>query len=238
MTVRECCLTKLLPHILFEKKYFSTENGAGPVNQHCASCIGTLSFAIHSYHSPGSVWNSPTVPVTLWHSYKRRVTYYTVSRCCLYTINFTVQNVKKNDDLASRKNVSKWRQEAHNSLPKFWRIPKLDVRNVQFSPVRWLPPPPCCQIPWRFPISCQISWHFWVFPVSGYPVLCPSFWVSQKISRQNLRTAILNSRVKTSQAVKLSLLNRSISDEVLPFLLVSYCNFMLTQFALNSLAYW
>jgi len=51
-------------HFIWEK-YFSTENGAGPVNRHCASCIGTLSFAIHSYHSPGSVWNSPTVLVTL-----------------------------------------------------------------------------------------------------------------------------------------------------------------------------
>jgi len=39
---------KLLPRILFEKKYIDISGlaleMASPGNQHCASCIGTLSF--------------------------------------------------------------------------------------------------------------------------------------------------------------------------------------------------
>jgi len=37
------CLIKLLPYILFEKVYLAVKM-ASPGNQHCASCIGTLSF--------------------------------------------------------------------------------------------------------------------------------------------------------------------------------------------------
>jgi len=42
-------LTKLLPYILFEK-YISilALEIASPGNQHCASCIGTLSFRIQA----------------------------------------------------------------------------------------------------------------------------------------------------------------------------------------------
>jgi len=36
---------KLFPYILFEK-YICFSTGNGPRNQHCASCIGTLSFPI------------------------------------------------------------------------------------------------------------------------------------------------------------------------------------------------
>jgi len=43
VTVSECCLIKLLPHILF-KKYIGilALEMASPGNQHCASCIGTF----------------------------------------------------------------------------------------------------------------------------------------------------------------------------------------------------
>jgi len=46
ITVSECCLTKLLPYILFEKKYINilALEKASPGNRHCANCIGTLSF--------------------------------------------------------------------------------------------------------------------------------------------------------------------------------------------------
>jgi len=46
-TVSECCLKKLLPYILFEKCiYILALEMASPGNQHCAICIGTLSFSI------------------------------------------------------------------------------------------------------------------------------------------------------------------------------------------------
>ena len=49
MTVSECCLIKLFPYILSEKYiYVLALEMASPGNQHCASCIGTLSFAIES----------------------------------------------------------------------------------------------------------------------------------------------------------------------------------------------
>jgi len=45
LTVSECCLAKLLPYILFEKYiYILALEMARPGNQHCASCVGTLSF--------------------------------------------------------------------------------------------------------------------------------------------------------------------------------------------------
>jgi len=45
VTVSECCLIKLLPYILFEKYIdILAVKMDGPGNQHCASCIGTLSF--------------------------------------------------------------------------------------------------------------------------------------------------------------------------------------------------
>jgi len=38
---------KLFPYILFEKcTYIFALNAASPRNQHCASCIGTLSFPV------------------------------------------------------------------------------------------------------------------------------------------------------------------------------------------------
>jgi len=47
MTVFKCCLIKLLPYILFEKNiYILALEMAGPGNQHCASCIDTLSFPV------------------------------------------------------------------------------------------------------------------------------------------------------------------------------------------------
>ena len=47
MTVSECCLIKLLPYILFEKCiYIFALEMTSPGNQHCASCIDTLSFPI------------------------------------------------------------------------------------------------------------------------------------------------------------------------------------------------
>jgi len=40
-------LIKLLPNILFQKYiYILALEMASPVNQHCANCIGTLSFPI------------------------------------------------------------------------------------------------------------------------------------------------------------------------------------------------
>ena len=45
MTVSECCLIKLLPYILFQKYICMLAlETASPENQHCADCIGTLSF--------------------------------------------------------------------------------------------------------------------------------------------------------------------------------------------------
>ena len=47
ITVSQCCLIQSLPHILFEKYiYILALEMASPGNQHCASCIGTLSFPI------------------------------------------------------------------------------------------------------------------------------------------------------------------------------------------------
>jgi len=44
----ECCSIKLLPCILFEKHInILALEMASPRNQHCVSCIGTLSFPIH-----------------------------------------------------------------------------------------------------------------------------------------------------------------------------------------------
>jgi len=47
ITVSECCLTKMLPCILFEKYInilASASEMASLGNRHCANCIGTLSF--------------------------------------------------------------------------------------------------------------------------------------------------------------------------------------------------
>jgi len=45
MAVSECCLIKSFPYILFEKYiYILALEMASPGNQHCANCIGTLSF--------------------------------------------------------------------------------------------------------------------------------------------------------------------------------------------------
>ena len=50
ITVSECCLIKLLPCILFEKYiYVLALKMASPWNQHCVSCIGTLSFPLIIY---------------------------------------------------------------------------------------------------------------------------------------------------------------------------------------------
>ena len=47
ITVSESCLIKLLQYILFEKySYILALEMASPANQHCANCIGTLSFPI------------------------------------------------------------------------------------------------------------------------------------------------------------------------------------------------
>ena len=46
---------KLLPYMLFEKCiYFLALETASPVNQHCASCIGTLSFPVIVTNNKGS----------------------------------------------------------------------------------------------------------------------------------------------------------------------------------------
>ena len=47
ITVSECCLIKLLPHILFEKyiNILALEM-ASRGNRHCANCIGTLWFPV------------------------------------------------------------------------------------------------------------------------------------------------------------------------------------------------
>ena len=37
---------KLLPYILFEKNYILALETASPGNQHCANCVGTLSFPL------------------------------------------------------------------------------------------------------------------------------------------------------------------------------------------------
>jgi len=45
VTVSGCCLIKLLPYILFQKYMcILALEMASPGNQHCANCIGTLSF--------------------------------------------------------------------------------------------------------------------------------------------------------------------------------------------------
>ena len=47
ITVSECCLIKLLLHNLFKKYiYILALEMPSPGNQHCASCIGSLSFSI------------------------------------------------------------------------------------------------------------------------------------------------------------------------------------------------
>jgi len=47
VTESECCLTKLLSYILFEKYiYISAVEMTGPENQHCANCIGTFTFPV------------------------------------------------------------------------------------------------------------------------------------------------------------------------------------------------
>ena len=47
ITVSEYCLIKLLPYILFAKYiYILALEMASPGNQHCANCIGTLSFPV------------------------------------------------------------------------------------------------------------------------------------------------------------------------------------------------
>ena len=47
ITVSECCLMKLFPYILFEKyTYILVLEMASQGNEHCANCIGTLSFPI------------------------------------------------------------------------------------------------------------------------------------------------------------------------------------------------
>ena len=51
----ECCLIKLLPCILFEKyTYILALELASPGNQHCASCISTLSIV--PYTQTGTVF--------------------------------------------------------------------------------------------------------------------------------------------------------------------------------------
>ena len=56
MTVSESCLIKLLPYVLFEKyAYILALEMASPGNQHCVSCIGTLSFPIRSARQPSSI---------------------------------------------------------------------------------------------------------------------------------------------------------------------------------------
>ena len=49
ITVSDCCLTKLLPYILFEKNiyaYILALEMVSPEKQHCANCIGALSSPI------------------------------------------------------------------------------------------------------------------------------------------------------------------------------------------------
>ena len=132
---------KLLPHILFEKNISALKTAPAQwtstvpvVSAHFRSLFTA------SYHSPGSVWNSPTVPVTLCGTPTNVVLHITLFLDAACTLLTSLCKMLKKRRPSKQKNVSKWRQEAHNSLPKFWRIPKLDVRNVQFSPVRWLPP--------------------------------------------------------------------------------------------------
>jgi len=49
VTVSECCLIKLLPHILLEKYiYMLVLEMASRGNQHCAKCIGTLSLLVRT----------------------------------------------------------------------------------------------------------------------------------------------------------------------------------------------
>ena len=68
ITVSECCLIKLLPYILFKKciNIFALEM-ASPGNRHCASCIGTLSFALTStfFHLLTPLATRPCVSKTL-----------------------------------------------------------------------------------------------------------------------------------------------------------------------------
>ena len=47
-------MIKLLPYILFEKKriYILASETASPGNQHCANCIGALSYPIFVELSP------------------------------------------------------------------------------------------------------------------------------------------------------------------------------------------
>ena len=49
-TVSECCLIELFRYILFEKYiYIFVLEIAGPGIQHCANCIGTLSFPVVTF---------------------------------------------------------------------------------------------------------------------------------------------------------------------------------------------
>ena len=51
ITYFECCLIILLPYILFEKYIYILATGmVSPGKQHCANCIGTLSFAMRQQH--------------------------------------------------------------------------------------------------------------------------------------------------------------------------------------------
>ena len=208
MTVRECCLTKLLPHILFEKNISTLKTAP-------AQWTSTVPVVSAHFRSPFTATTHralceihrqfPWLFVTLLPTSCYILHCFSM---CLYTINFTVQNVKKRRP-SKQKNVSKWRQEAHNSLPKFWRIPKLDVRNVQFSPVRWLPPAVLSNS-LTFPYQLSNFLAFLGFPSQWLPCsMSLVLGITKKYPAKsiNLRTAILNSRVKTSQAVKLSLLN-------------------------------
>jgi len=49
LTVSECCLIRLLPYVLLLKCiHILALETASPGNQHCANCIGTLSFPYES----------------------------------------------------------------------------------------------------------------------------------------------------------------------------------------------
>ena len=55
VTVFKCCLIKLPPYISFEKHiYILVLEMARPGNQHCASCIGTLSYRVTGGCEPDS----------------------------------------------------------------------------------------------------------------------------------------------------------------------------------------
>jgi len=79
VTVSECCLIKLLPCVLFEKCiYISALEMASPMNQHCANCIGTLSFPVASNWS--ATCQKPALDMTR--------TYNHVSQPFQYKSNF------------------------------------------------------------------------------------------------------------------------------------------------------